>query len=69
MEDRTGFRGANFVVCLHNAGYEASLDRRASYRLLPDAEAAMHRQVRVVDESGQDYLYPESFFRDPTKRP
>ena len=54
--------GSNFVVCLRNAGYEASLDRGERYRLLPDAEATRHRQVRVVDESGEDYLYPESCF-------
>ena len=54
--------GSNFVVCLRNAGYEASLDRGARYRFLPDAEAARHQQVRVVDESGEDYLYPESCF-------
>lgn len=53
---------SNFVVCLRNAGYEASLDRGARYRLLPDAEAAKHHQIRIVDESGEDYLYPESCF-------
>lgn len=51
-----------FVICLRNAGYEASLDRGARYRLLPDEEAARHHQVRIVDESGEDYLYPESCF-------
>lgn len=50
------------VVCVRNAGYEASLDRGKSYQLLPDAEAAEHCQVRVVDESGEDYLYPQSCF-------
>ena len=55
-------RGSSYVVCLRNPGYEASLERGARYRLLPDAEAAKHRQVRVVDESGEDYLYPESWF-------
>ena len=54
--------GSNFVVCLRNAGYEASLDRGARYRLLPDAEAAKHHQIRIVDESGEDYLYPEDCF-------
>ena len=54
--------GSNFVVCLRNAGYEASLDRGARYRRLPDEEAARHHQVRIVDESGEDYLYPESCF-------
>ena len=51
-----------FVVCLKNQGYEASLERRKIYRMLPDAEAAKHKQIRVIDESGEDYLYPQSFF-------
>lgn len=51
-----------FVVCLKNEGYEVSLERRKIYRALPDSEAAKHRQIRVVDESGEDYLYPKNFF-------
>ena len=51
-----------FVVCLRNSGYEASLERRKIYRVLPDADAARHRQIRVIDESGEDYLYPQGFF-------
>lgn len=51
-----------FVVCLKNKGYEVSLERRKIYQVLPDPEAAKQRQVRVVDESGEDYLYPQSFF-------
>lgn len=51
-----------FVICLKNAGYEVSLERRKIYRVLSDPEAAKHRQIRVVDESGEDYLYPQSFF-------
>ena len=51
-----------FVVCLENEGYEVSLERRKIYRVLPDAEAAKHRQMRVIDESGEDYLYPQKFF-------
>ena len=51
-----------FVVCLKNQGYEASLERRKIYQMLPDAEAAKHKQIRVIDESGEDYLYPQSFF-------
>lgn len=51
-----------FVVCLKNEGYEVSLERRKIYRVLADPEAAKHRQIRVVDESGEDYLYPKSFF-------
>ena len=51
-----------FVVCLKNKGYEVSLERRKIYQVLPDAQAAKHRQVRVIDESGEDYIYPEDFF-------
>lgn len=51
-----------FVVCLKNQGYEASLERRKIYQTLPDAEAARHKQIRVIDESGEDYLYPQSLF-------
>ena len=51
-----------FVVCLKNKGYEVSLERRKIYQVLPDPEAAKHRQIRVIDESGEDYLYPQSFF-------
>jgi hypothetical protein len=52
----------HFVVCLRNKGYEVSLERRKIYQVLPDAEAAKHSLVRVVDESGEDYLYPKGFF-------
>ena len=51
-----------FVVCLKNRGYEVSLERRKIYQVLPDPEAAKHKQLRVIDESGEDYLYPLNFF-------
>ena len=51
-----------FVVCISNSGYEVSLEMRKLYVVLPDESAAKHHQIRVVDESGEDYLYPESFF-------
>lgn len=51
-----------FVVCLKNKGHEVSLELRKIYRMLPDPDAARHRQLRVVDESGDDYLYPASYF-------
>jgi hypothetical protein len=51
-----------FVVCLRNKGYEVSLERRKIYQVLPDANAEEHKQLRVIDESGEDYLYPKSFF-------
>jgi hypothetical protein len=45
-----------FVVCLKNKGYEVSLEPRKIYQVLPDPDAARHRQLRVIDESGDDYL-------------
>lgn len=53
-----------FVICLKNKGYEVSLEPRKIYQVLPDADAAKHRQLRVIDESGEDYLYPRSFFTE-----
>jgi len=53
---------AKFVICLKNKGYEVSLERRKIYQVLPDADAAKHGQLRVIDESGEDYLYPASCF-------
>jgi hypothetical protein len=52
----------SFAVCIQNAEYAASLERRKIYQLLPDAEAAKHQLVRVIDESGEDYLYPANYF-------
>jgi len=52
----------NFLLCIENKGYEASLEIRKLYEQLPDKEAERHDQVRVIDESGDDYLYPSSFF-------
>jgi hypothetical protein len=50
-------------VCVKNDGYAASLETRKIYVVLPDAEARKRKLLRIVDESGEDYLYPESFFR------
>jgi hypothetical protein len=51
------------VVCLGNDGYEASLERLKIYVSLRDEEAGRHGLVRVIDESGEDYLYPKAMFR------
>jgi hypothetical protein len=51
-----------FVVCINNAGYPASLELYKIYRVLPDEEAARDGDLRVIDESGEDYLYPASAF-------
>jgi hypothetical protein len=55
-------KAKQFAVCLRNDGYEVSLEPRKIYQVLPDPGAAKHRQVRVIDESGEDYLYPQNFF-------
>jgi hypothetical protein len=54
--------GKQFVVCLKNKGNEVSLERRKIYKVLPDPRAAKQGLIRVVDESGEDYLYPQAFF-------
>ncbi len=51
-----------FVVCLKNIGYEASLEPRKIYQMLSDKEAESHKMLRVIDESGEDYLFPASLF-------
>ena len=51
-----------FVVCIKNEGYAASLELRKIYEVIPDERAAEHQMIRVVDESGEDYLYPSDFF-------
>ena len=51
-----------FAVCVRNDGVPASLQLRKLYQVLPDLAAAEHNQVRIIDESGEDYLYPESYF-------
>jgi len=52
-----------YVVCLSNEGYRASLVVQRIYESLPDAEASRHGMLRVIDESGEDYLFPASLFR------
>lgn len=52
----------SLVVCVANEGYEASLELRKLYESLPDADAVRLGQLRVIDESGEDYLYPAVFF-------
>ena len=50
------------MLCLRNNGYEVSLELRNIYATVPDTDAAKHGQVRVIDESGEDYLYPADYF-------
>ncbi len=51
-----------FAVCVNNEDYPASLELHKIYRVLPDADAASDGDLRVVDESGEDYLYPAEYF-------
>lgn len=51
-----------YCVCVNNRGNPAALEVRKIYRLLEDAAAERKGLVRVIDESGEDYLYPERFF-------
>jgi hypothetical protein len=51
------------AVCIDNRGYAVSLERRKIYVVLRDADAEKHDLLRIIDESGEDYLYPKKFFR------
>ena len=52
----------HFAVCVRNDDYPASLELRKLYRVLDDEFATEHGLIRVIDESGEDYLYPGDFF-------
>jgi hypothetical protein len=51
------------VVCVNNDGYSASLEQRKIYLALRDVDAEKHGLLRIIDKSGDDYLYPKAFFR------
>lgn len=51
-----------FAVCVSNEDYPASLELHKIYRVLPDEEAAADGDLRVIDESGEDYIYPAEYF-------
>ncbi len=57
MENET-----KFVLCVNNANYPASLEFGKIYRAISDEKARGHGMLRIIDESGEDYLYPEIFF-------
>ncbi len=59
----TKTRTKQLVVCVENDGFPASLEKRKIYIAMPDAGAEKHNMLRIVDESGEDYLYPKAFFR------
>jgi len=51
-----------FAICISNEDHEVSLERWKVYELMKDEKASAYGQVRVIDESGEDYLYPSDFF-------
>lgn len=51
-----------FAVCTNNSEYPASLELHKTYRILPDEDADREGDVRIIDESGEDYLYPAEWF-------
>ena len=51
-----------YAVCVNNSEYPASLELHKIYRVIPDEDAALDGDIRVVDESGEDYLYPDEWF-------
>jgi hypothetical protein len=50
-----------FVICLKNEDYLASLELRKIYQSIPDEKTAKRSLIRVIDESGEDYLYPKDY--------
>ncbi len=55
-------RETTFVICIDNADYPAALERRKVYQAIPDETAAQYHLLRIIDESGEDYLYPTDYF-------
>ncbi|MFQ5661098.1 MAG: hypothetical protein ACE5GZ_11785 [Gammaproteobacteria bacterium] len=51
-----------FVICIKNDDYQASLEIRKLYQVVPDADAEEMEQIRIIDESGEDYIYPKEYF-------
>lgn len=52
----------HFAVCVKNTGNEVSLELRKLYQVIPDPDAESDGMIRVIDESGEDYLFPSAFF-------
>ena len=52
----------DYVLCISNEKYPASLEERKIYKCIADPQAEAHGQIRVIDESGEDYLYPQGLF-------
>ena len=55
-------RKNKYALCINNAEYPASLESRRIYKTVPDQEASQAGMIRIIDESGEDYLYPQEYF-------
>ena len=62
MMEKQNSEASLFAVCINNSEYPASLELHKIYRVIPDEEAALEGDMRVIDESGEDYLYPAEWF-------
>ena len=51
-----------FLLCINNKEYQASLQIQKIYQVIFDFKASQHQMIRVIDESGEDYLYPSNYF-------
>ena len=58
----TNSEQTQYVICVKNDDYPASLEIRKIYQAIPDLEAEKHQLIRVIDESGEDYLFPMDYF-------
>lgn len=61
MESAEQIRASGFVVCIRNEGYELDLEPLKIYEVVPD-ETLEREDIRVIDESGEDYIYPAGYF-------
>jgi hypothetical protein len=57
-----------FVVCINNEGYQASLELHKLYQVIPDKTVEADGDKRIIDESGEDYIYPGSYFEKVTSK-
>lgn len=62
MDTSSSNSAERFVIRIENEGYPASLEKRKVYQEFPDADAAKQNLIRVIDESGEDYLFPRDLF-------
>lgn len=62
MSSKRSCMKRRFALCIDNKGYEASLIPKKIYEVIPDAQAEQDDLIRVIDESGEDYLYHTSHF-------